>query len=718
MGGHGGATTTSSQDGGAGGAGGAPVEWGRRLAVGASHVCYVRDDLSVACWGDNQKQQTGASAAASIVDTPQAVAGVTDVVEAAAGAEHTCARRQAGGVVCWGATPTGAVGVQSDTPIGPHDLPTLTARSIAVGLDFSCAVDTKGGVQCWGSDGDASLGRSIPSGADPTPAPTSPAITDATSVATCPSCTVACALTTGGVRCWGHHAPSPVLLAGTAGDTAEVVVATSTVAPFDQRVFVRTTGGSVRAFAPNGTQFAEQAPVASGISLVAASHFLVMLHPNGDLETSGDWSTEDPWPTSFGPAYPTPPAGVIDLQAGDAEVCVRTADHVACGGFDELGQLGDGKPSFVVRATKIASGVQRMTRGTGCTALRDTQGDFTFFGPCQGVHIAFQQPDFEPGPATLQGLFPATTRDVLPGYGLVDVGFDWTDSRAYFFEDTPDGGAIAMMASGVETSPRPLPRADYSKVVMSAWWDAGLRPDGSLEVAYIGPFAGGDAPKVFGKVAPKPGTSAVYAGPFAGFAAAAWAEQMCAWAANGAASCWGANDSGESIQLGPGGVVDPPASGLGPSPFDLQGQLVASMGVGSGYSCLLTTKGKVYCWGTSGARQCGDDAQIPVLRQVGAKLPAASHLAVGPATACADFGGTPYCWGENGSGQCGSGDLRTPNLPAPVVQAIAASTSSFCALVGQDPANGDVYCWGDSYAGQVGDGSEPQPSTYVVPKGL
>ncbi len=72
------------------------------LALGRDHSCARLEDSTVRCWGSDQLHQLGNAADSLLGSLPVAVEGLNEVVQLAAGDEHTCARRQDGSVWCWG----------------------------------------------------------------------------------------------------------------------------------------------------------------------------------------------------------------------------------------------------------------------------------------------------------------------------------------------------------------------------------------------------------------------------------------------------------------------------------------------------------------------------------------------------------------------------------------------------------------------------------------
>jgi hypothetical protein len=136
-----------------------------------SHVCAVRSGGSVVCWGTADSGQIG------MVSTlgqwsPVAVAGISDAVEVAAGAEFTCARRMGGTVVCWGQQLAGRLGNGLDTSAAVTTPTAVTGLTGATALHqtfgfFLCA-STAAGYRCWGSaSGALGAGAGVTSSSTP-----------------------------------------------------------------------------------------------------------------------------------------------------------------------------------------------------------------------------------------------------------------------------------------------------------------------------------------------------------------------------------------------------------------------------------------------------------------------------------------------------------------------------------------------------------------------
>jgi alpha-tubulin suppressor-like RCC1 family protein len=83
------------------------------LTAGRFHACARLTDGSVRCWGNNDNGEIGDGSAVSSALTPTATSGPGDAADLSAGEMHTCAVRDAGGVVCWGGNPYGQLGARA-----------------------------------------------------------------------------------------------------------------------------------------------------------------------------------------------------------------------------------------------------------------------------------------------------------------------------------------------------------------------------------------------------------------------------------------------------------------------------------------------------------------------------------------------------------------------------------------------------------------------------
>ncbi|WP_168210504.1 RCC1 domain-containing protein [Persicimonas caeni] len=188
------------------------------IAVGDNFTCARLLDWRVECWGDNARGQVGdgrggEGGSQMLASQPSVVAGLTDVIEVAAGGANACARLRDGRVFCWGDNTFGQLrrhtpdyqndhepspleneradeavqlcvgdghvcsrsgrsshvtcwGRNTEGAVGDHGFDewgietlVIDAIDIACGAHFTCALAEGGHVECWGSNSNGQLGR-------------------------------------------------------------------------------------------------------------------------------------------------------------------------------------------------------------------------------------------------------------------------------------------------------------------------------------------------------------------------------------------------------------------------------------------------------------------------------------------------------------------------------------------------------------------------------
>lgn len=181
-----------------------------QVVAGGTHACALRRDGSVACWGQANKVGNGsATNDSSPVSQPVEVVGLSNVVQIAAGWNHTCARRSTGTIACWGLNGDGATGYgqlgdgtldHASTPVEVAGID--DAFSIAAGGWTTCAIRGDRSAWCWGYGERGGLGDGNSTNSA-VPVQVS-GITGARRIAVggWHACT---ALASGSVRCWGAN---------------------------------------------------------------------------------------------------------------------------------------------------------------------------------------------------------------------------------------------------------------------------------------------------------------------------------------------------------------------------------------------------------------------------------------------------------------------------------------------------------------------------------
>jgi alpha-tubulin suppressor-like RCC1 family protein len=136
-----------------------------KLALGEAASYAILADGTMRAWGSNYSGQLGVSSPTTTSPTPVTVPGMTNVVAAAAGAEHACASRTDGSVYCWGRNASGVLGngTLTDTNFNaPARVMNLgVATTVGSGYYHNCAALNNGQVWCWGLNGTGALGTGM-----------------------------------------------------------------------------------------------------------------------------------------------------------------------------------------------------------------------------------------------------------------------------------------------------------------------------------------------------------------------------------------------------------------------------------------------------------------------------------------------------------------------------------------------------------------------------
>jgi alpha-tubulin suppressor-like RCC1 family protein len=142
-----------------------------QITLSANNTCALMIDTTVFCWGDNESGELGngtglSSSALPMQVIEQSGAPLQNVTAIAGGGDHICALKANTTVLCWGENNHGELG-NNDTRDSRLPLQVVDASGapiedvmfIAAGSYHTCAVKRDGSVWCWGGNGFGQLGN-------------------------------------------------------------------------------------------------------------------------------------------------------------------------------------------------------------------------------------------------------------------------------------------------------------------------------------------------------------------------------------------------------------------------------------------------------------------------------------------------------------------------------------------------------------------------------
>ncbi len=183
-------------------------------------------------------------------------------------------------------------------------------------------------------------------------------------------------------------------------------------------------------------------------------------------------------------------------------------------------------------------------------------------------------------------------------------------------------------------------------------------------------------------------------------------ETTCAVTTSGHTYCWGRNTEG---QVGDGTTTDRA------TPRRVEGidGPAATVSVGHGSGCVVTTTGSAWCWGANAYGQLGDgtttDRTAPTQVQ-GLDGPVTTISAFGVTTCAVATTGSAWCWGldvADPSAVAGTPPTQVQGLDGPATT--ISSGVTICAVT----TTGSAWCWGANAFGQIGDGTTTDRATPV-----
>lgn len=174
------------------------------ISAGGNHVCAIKLNHSLWCWGANNYGQLGIGDNARRY-VPTQVGADRDWLRVSAGGDHTCAIKIGGNLFCWGRKTTGELGAPTGQwKTSPVQIGAGRAWiTVASGRAHTCAIDEGGELWCWGSNVDHQVGVVSVSSNDEPQNVMPGVVWNSVSTGDAHTCAVR---TEGALLCWGNNA--------------------------------------------------------------------------------------------------------------------------------------------------------------------------------------------------------------------------------------------------------------------------------------------------------------------------------------------------------------------------------------------------------------------------------------------------------------------------------------------------------------------------------
>jgi len=326
------------------------------VAAGGDFGCVIHLDKTVSCWGDNVAGQTGTDPSnaddtcgtTKCRQTPTAVQGLADVIQVSAGADHACAVRTDGTVLCWGNNDRGQIARALSIPYAATPaavaLPVgKKAAKVSCGDGAACVRTITNEVYCWGDNRAAVVGLAPSTTPQTTPNQvTFPSTQDVVDLAVswvgAAGYVHACAIRSDkSVWCWGSDIEFE--LAGDGESPADVSNGSANVNPVPRQV---------------------SAPIPSAFSIAAGWGSSCALGSSGpECWGANNWNElaslapgNNVSQTTLVSKLPAPDAGagalVAIFQGGYHELALDGTGQLWAWGWNTEGQIGNGANSGAV----------------------------------------------------------------------------------------------------------------------------------------------------------------------------------------------------------------------------------------------------------------------------------------------------------------------------------------------------------------------------------
>ena len=756
----------------------------KRVVAGSFFTCALKVDGHVACWGRNDEGVVGNEVIGQTWRFPLLVDELDSVTELAAGYQHVCALREDGTVWCWGRNLEGQLGdgleVSTHMPVKVFGL--AGAVSIAAGMTHTCAVTSDDEAYCWGWNLHGQLGTGTvaaevepadvvgldafpecaacgddnvctddvcnadgscanPARADGLPCGPGQSCSGGECVAGPPparelglgeahTCTLR---TDGRVACFGRNGEGELGL----GYASELLTVPRDVQGLDGAAEISANyrqscallgSGNVRCWGTNdsgqlgnGTTDSAVAPQATtniddGLRLSSGhEHTCVMRQTghvicwgaNGSGQVGDGTTTQRDEPAEEVDGL----ENVCDVAAGGAHACALTAGgRLFCWGGNDSGQLGMGLLGDRVEPQEVAPGAAGPWRATRIVTGMNHSCALVVGGTvrCWGSNEFGQLGDASNNDSTVP-VQVASLNDAVALAAGADYNCALREGGTVYCWGLNENGQLGDGTTGNRTVPsKVFGLSTASSVATGTGHTCAEKNDGTL-------WCWGR--NHYGQLG------------LGVMEAATWPVQVVGLADYPeCVSCADQNHCTDDICNEDGSCANParpdgtpcgPAQTCTAGTCGASNSAVSGISVGINHSCALRADGTMACWGSNSIGELGRDGTSAFEPGAGdvPGITTGLSLASDFRQTCVLLGdGTVRCWGYNAEGQLGIGNTFNSDSPVQVLNLdgvikLESGLYHSCAL----KSNGTVVCWGKNDSGQLGEGTTQTRTQPVEP---
>lgn len=588
-----------------------------KIVSGENSFCTINADGTTSCWGKNRFAMLGPGGSKFF---PADVPNNVNVIDGALSENHSCFLRTDSTVWCLGLNNLGQLGnttTQNQTTLSKVT-GTYLFTSISAGYYSTCAKTSDGKAYCWGLNSSRELGSVYTGDINTTP---KEVVTGTNFLDIQTKNKSTCALNSDNrVSCWGQNAH---------GEAGNGSINTIELNFLIQNFYFNSISSGESTICG---LTADQKVYCWGSNSIGQAG-----NPNGAFTTS---------PVQVIP-HSTQRGILSNLEAGQANTCMKIGLDTFCWGNNEQFQLGTESPNFTESYPLKLNGLENSKQtsvgyGVICHVTSNNQVK------CAGFNNFGQAGQN----SSIPRVKPAAVVPGLPVMLQVEAGLDYSCAVSiaggvWCWGNNSNGQLGLGTIGGSFVPPTQLAISGVSKIVVSSrgYTTCAKKLDGSIWCwgLNIMQGLGGKSPTKFEALGSDIRDIVLASGT------------ACVLKFDNRVICFG------DYTLGQTGVNNTYNHTF--ENVKLPNRNILKLSAGENHICILNDNNDVYCWGSNVEGQLGIGTKIDSMSPVKV-ISKIKEISVGSEHTCAiDLQNKLVCWGFNGNAQFGNGTTDSASVP-------------------------------------------------------